>query len=343
MLGVSGLLVTPVLPQNQTRTAIMAPISQVLSEIMGFKERSNGSAGLVLSAYMGFSQLNFMFLSAATPCFVGWSLLSENQQAEFGWFAWALAAVPAGVFTLFLIIIAIQIIFHVRANEQATISPTTLKTQLDVLGPLARAEWLSIGILTLALAGWLTKPLHGIKEAWIAVAALVAFMLTDGLNKRTLKNNIDWGYLLFLAVMLSLSSIIPYLKLDQWLTDALGPFLMTFSSRTTTLLIMVALLVYGVRFLLNKTSAVVLFMLVLGSWSQNAGIHPGVLLLTVLIALESWFLPYQTPSYQIAYYSTDEKAFSHAQARKLMIVKFIVSLLAIVISVPYWKLLGLVR
>jgi len=274
---------------------------------------------------------------------VGWSLLSESQQAEFGWFDWATAALPAGVFTLCLIIVTIQIIFHVRPEEQAAISPTTLKTQLEVLGPLTRAEWLSIGILSLALAGWLTKPLHGIKEAWIAVAALVAFMLTGGLNKRTLKNNIDWGYLLFLAVMLSLSSIIPYLKMDQWLTHALGPFLMTFSRNTTLLLILVALLVYGVRFFLNKSSTVVLFMLVLGAWSPNAGIHPGVLLLTVLMALEAWFLPYQTSSYQIAYYSTDEKAFSHTQARKIMVVKFVVSLLAVVISVPYWRLLGFVQ
>ena len=84
-------------------------------------------------------------------------------------------------------------------------------------------------------------------------------------------------------------------------------------------------------------------MLVLGPWAPTVGIHPGVLLLTVLMSLEAWFLPYQNSSYQITYYSTDEKAFSHAQARKLMIVKFITSLLAIAISVPYWRVLGFIR
>ena len=37
------------------------------------------------------------------------------------------------------------------------------------------------------------------------------------------------------------------------------------------------------------------------------------------------------------------KAFSHAQARKLMIAKFFVSLLAIALSIPYWRMLGLIR
>ena len=72
------------------------------------------------------------------------------------------------------------------------------------------------------------------------------------------------------------------------------------------------------------------------------GIHPGVLLLAILMAIESWFLPYQTDSYQIVYYSTEEKAFSHAQARKLMVAKFFASLLALTLSVPYWKILGLI-
>jgi hypothetical protein len=61
------------------------------------------------------------------------------------------------------------------------------------------------------------------------------------------------------------------------------------------------------------------------------------------MAIDSWFFLYQSDTYQITYFSTDERAFSHAQARKLMFAKVFVSLLAIAIGVPYWKMLGFIR
>ena len=103
------------------------------------------------------------------------------------------------------------------------------------------------------------------------------------------------------------------------------------------------LIVYTIRFYFNKNSVIVLLSLSLASWAQEIGIHPGVLLVVMLMAVEFWFLPHQSSSYQIAYYSTDEKAFSHSQARKLMIAKLFVSLIAIAISVPYWRIIGLIR
>jgi hypothetical protein len=84
-------------------------------------------------------------------------------------------------------------------------------------------------------------------------------------------------------------------------------------------------------------------MLGLTPWAQNMSIHPGVLLMTILVACEGWFLIYQDNSYLLTYYGVEEKAFSHAQARKLMAVKFVSCFLVIAVSVPYWKLLGFIR
>ena len=161
--------------------------------------------------------------------------------------------------------------------------------------------------------------------------------------KKGLKNNIDWGYLLFLGIVSSLAIIMPYLKIDRWIMEFIAPIISKFSLYPTVFLVVVALMVYFVRFFFNNSSTLIFLSIILIPAAQSIGIHPGVLLLTILMAIESWFLPYQGNTYLIAYYSTDEKAFSHAQARKLMVAKFISSLLAIAISVPYWKMLGLIH
>jgi di/tricarboxylate transporter len=139
------------------------------------------------------------------------------------------------------------------------------------------------------------------------------------LDKSGFKNNIDWGLILLVGVLLSLAGLIPILKVDRWLIESMSPVLTVFSFHPLPFLMVIALAVYTISFFLRRTPTVILLMLSLTSWAQDMGIHPGVLLLSILMTIDSWFLPYQSDSYQITYYSTGEKAFSHAQARKLMI------------------------
>jgi hypothetical protein len=77
--------------------------------------------------------------------------------------------------------------------------------------------------------------------------------------------------------------------------------------------------------------------------ANDVGVHPGVLLITIILGVETWILPYQNPSYLLAYSTTEGKAFTHAQGRKLMLAKFIASFIAVAISVPYWSMLGLIQ
>ncbi len=339
-LATSGLLATPCLPSIVSRIAIMAPVSQAMSEVMGFKPRSNGSAGLVLSAYVGFSQVSFMFLTGATSSLFGWSLLPHPARSEFGWGNWVLAALPAGMFILVVLMVAIHLFFPLKGEETPRVSPQSVGTQLEVLGRLSRSEWLSLAVLVLAAVGWLGKPFFGIGEAWVALGAFLVFLMTGVMDKKGLKNDIDWGFLLFMGVVSGLSAIMPSLHVDRWIVEWVGPILSVVSFHPLPFLVAVTMLVYLVRFFVGKFPTIVLFTLVLAPWAQDVGIHPGVLLLAILMAVETWFFPYQTPSYLLAYYSTDEKAFSHAQGRKLMVAKFVASLLAVAISVPYWRMLG---
>ena len=343
VLAVSGVLATPVLPDPRARMAIMSPISLSLADAIGFKPRSNGSAGLVLAAFIGFSQMTFLFLTGASFNLIGWNLLPAEAKSEFGWGAWTLAALPAGVFSLLTLLLAVHVFYRPSADDQFRVRPKTVETQLEILGPLTRAEWLSIGILALALLGWITEPIHRIGEAWVALGAFILFLLTGVLDKGALKNGIDWGLVLLVGVLLSLGGLMPVLKVDRWLIGVVQPILSLFSSQPLPFLLVIGLVTYLVCLFLRRTPAVILLMLTLTSWAQHIGIHPGVLLLTVVMAIDSWFFPYQSDSYQITYFSTDERAFSHAQARKLMFAKVAVSLLAIAISVFYWRMMGFIH
>ena len=134
-----------------------------------------------------------------------------------------------------------------------------------------------------------------------------------------------------------------HLKVDGWLVEIIEPVLGSVTSGPFTFLMAVVVIVFCARFFLRKAAAALILPLVLMPYGQEMGIHPGVVLITILAAGECFILSYQDGPYQIAYSSTNGRAFTHTQARKALAVKFLATVLSIAISVPYWKFLGLVH
>jgi anion transporter len=341
-LLVFGLLTTPLLPTGKARTVIAVPVSQTLSEATGFEPRSNGSAALALSALAGFSQMSFMFLTGGEFCLLGWNLLPPSFKSEFGWLTWFVAAFPAGILTLLFVFGSIHLFFPLQAQEKTLVLTKAIKPSQS-LGAFTQPEWIVLATLTLTLTGWLTMPVHGINEAWIAVAALLIFLITGVLDKKSFKNNLDWGLILFFGIVNSIAAVSSHLEVDRWLTNLVEPVLNSFSLNPTTFLVAVVLVVCCARFFLRKAAVVTFFTLTLAPLGQEMGIHPGVLLLTIVMSSECFFLAYQDGPYQIAYSSTQGLAFSNGQARKILAVRFIATLAAVTLSVPYWKALGFIH
>ena len=343
-LVVSGLgfLMTPALPTNKARASLMAPASRAISAAVGFAPRSNGYAALGLCSYIGTSQFSFVFLTGASHCLFGWSLLPDTAKSSFGWFTWTLAALPAGLLTYICLLIAVHFFFPLDGDDRNRITSRNSNDQRASLGKPTAAEWFSLAVLISALALWVTTSFHGINEAWVALGALLLFLMTGILDKTRIKN-IDWGFVLFFGVMNGFAEISVHLKLGDWVMGIINPVLPAFSGNPMVFLTAIILLVYLARLFLRREATLTLLMLGLTPWAQNMSIHPGVLLMTILVACEGWLLVYQDNSYLLTYHSVEEKAFSHSQARKLMAVKFVSCFLVIAVSVPYWKLLGFIH
>jgi DASS family divalent anion:Na+ symporter len=341
VLASAGLLATPFLPNVKGRMAISTPVTQAISAALNLTPRSNAAAALALSTYVGFSQLSFMFLTGMSSNLIGWNLLPAEARQEFGWVAWTLAALPAGVVMLLLLVLGIRFSFPPAGPERNSLPKDVFETQLKSLGPLSSAEWISLLILLLAIGGWLTKPLHGIGEAWVALGCFLIFIISGVVDKDDVKNRVDWCFMIFFGIVSSMGDAIRHLRIDRWMLDALSPMLAHVIGSPELFLFTVLFLVYVVRLALHKAPVQVLFMVGLLPWAALVNIHPGVLLITVVLGIECWFLPYQTDSYLIAY-STSGNAFSHRQGRTVMMLKFVASFVALFISIPYWRLLRLI-
>jgi divalent anion:Na+ symporter, DASS family len=336
----AGLLVTPFMPNVKGRMAISMPVTRAISTALGLMPRSNAAAALALSCYGGFSQLSFMFLTGMSSNLIGWNLLPSAARQEFGWVTWLVAALPAGVVMLLLLAAGIRFLFPPNDRQRISLPTEIFESQLKSLGRLSSAEWISLFILVLAITGWLTKPLHGIAEAWVGLGCFLVFILSGVVDKDDVKNGLDWCFMIFFGIVSSMGDAIRHLGIEHWILDILTPVLRHAVGSAELFLATVLFLVYLVRLVLHKAAVQVLFMVGLVPWATSLDIHPGVLLITIILGIESWFLPYQTDSYLLARASSGQ-AFSHGQAQRVMILKLLASFIALFVSFPYWRSLGL--
>ncbi len=63
--------------------------------------------------------------------------------------------------------------------------------------------------------------------------------------------------------------------------------------------------------------------------------------LVTLIASDHTFFPYVNVGYSLLYFASDGELFSHAQARWPLMVEALIRVAALVVSVPAWRLAGL--
>jgi DASS family divalent anion:Na+ symporter len=339
----AGMFSGPLLPTGKARAAVAVPVSQAVTEIAGFEPRSNGSAAISLAAFVGFSQMSFIFLTGGEHCLIAWNFLPPHLKAEFGWLAWFLAALPAAICLVVFMFIAVQLLLPLSPEDRQRLAARSREAALTDIGPVSRKEWLVLCCLVMTVLGWLTVPLHAIDEAWVALGALLVFLLFGVLDKEGFKNRLDWGLILFFGVLNSLAAVTHYLQVDEALRIVSAGFLAEFAGGPLGFLLVVFVVVNAVRFFLRKGPAAVLFAVTLLPFSESMGVHPGVIIVAGIMTGECFLLGYQDGPYQIAYAGAGGKAFSHGQARKIFAARYIATLLALAISVPYWKFLGLIR
>src|SRR5207245_8843814 len=99
-------------------------------------------------------------------------------------------------------------------RSAAIVRPTRapLRPQQAVLGPLSRRELALCAIVALMIVGWILAPRLLIHPGLVALAAFIAMMVVTGASNL---GTIDWDYLVFYGVALTVANIAEGLRLDR--------------------------------------------------------------------------------------------------------------------------------
>jgi CRP-like cAMP-binding protein len=333
---VSGIVMTPLLPLAMARAAVTGPLALGVAEALKLEDRSPASAVLGLSAWIGSGPFIFLFLNGSPVCLMAWSLMPIAAQNQFTWIQWFLAAAPLAAIVAVGSFIALRILH--RGAPIAPLSREPLRLQQAVLGRPTGRELALIGIVVLTLVGWILAPHFLWHPGLIALVAFIAVMTLYGVSNLA---RLDWDYLLFYGVALTVANLATGLGLDRTAGLAAAPVLAQLGIGGPALVLLAGVLTILVKSLLAADQAILLLSLALIPVAVAVGLNPWLVVIAILALGLSWHIPAQSPEYLVAYGASQGRLFTHAQGRRMALAYDAIALAGLAICLPYWAALGL--
>jgi di/tricarboxylate transporter len=312
-----------------------------LTESLGYKNPSKASTGLFVASFLGLGQLGFLFLTGSTTSLIAWGLLPPDVRAQFTWGYWFLAALPPTLVVTIIVLIGSICLY--RPETQARISYKMVQNQLDVLGPLSRNEWITLCVLCFTVVGWLTVSYHRIDGAWISLISLCILVNTGVLGWGMLKKGIDWELLIYMGATLSIPALLTQAKIDSWLVGPISPVVLPFLHSPALMFVVIVLITYALKLVFTSFLTVVTLTVALLPLATDMNLSPWIVAMIVLIASEVWFFPFQVDWHTLAYSTTEGKGFSYTLMSRINWFYAFAYVAALLVAIPYWRYLGLMR
>lgn len=340
-LAFSGLLLTPVIPSSNGRAVLAGPLISNLSEILRFRRGSAGSIGMSMAALLGFGHMSFMFMNGTATCLLAFGLLPTEAAARVTWGSWFWAALPLGL--VFFTLSYLAVLVQYRPKLQRTSGSGIITAQLKALGPCDSHERITILIVVISLVGFMTQSWHHVNAAWVALASFFLLFSSGVLAEKSVRSDIDWNFLLSFGALVGFGGLISSSGLGTIMAGKIAPLLGPVEVCPYAFLITVSLGMYLLRFVLPLPAAQLVALLSVLPVVGIAGIDPFALCLVVLISGNPWFFPYQNSVYINLLEATEGKVFDHHQTRMAAFAHVVAVQAAIIVSIPWWRFLGLVH
>ncbi|MGE4310470.1 SLC13 family permease [Desulfovibrio sp.] len=335
----AGTAVSPFIPSQTAKGAMSTPLAMAISDTLGIERKTPPAAALLVANFIGFNIMGHIFLSGSFSHYTLLNVLPPEYQ-NISWGNWLLWALPWGL--TMAIGMAVALMFFYKPKEKLALPAGFAKQELKKLGAMGKTERSVMIIISLCLLFWVFEWLHGISSSVVALTGLSALIGFNFLTTQDFRNGIDWPSMVLVGCVLNMAAVLKELKVDLYLSNVLQGNVALLGGTAVVLLVTVVALVYLIRFVfINMTSLTSIMCLVLVPLILPMGYHPWIVLFVVYSSANVFLIPYMSTQYMAAQGGVRWELAKHSDVFKGAVLFQVVALAGVVISVPWWKMLGL--
>jgi DASS family divalent anion:Na+ symporter len=335
----TGVLMTAGLTSGATRIALGVPIARGMAEAMGFARQSPGAAAIGLLTFFAFLEVGELFMTGTFTGLVVHDLLPAAAKAQVTWWRWFFIALVPFAFIQTLNYLTLLALF--KPHRTAKVNLEAVRLQRALLGPLTRDEVWSAAVLIALIVGFMTRDLHGVAPAWLAVGALLWLFVVGSLDQSALQSGGALGLLVYCGVILSFGVVFSNLHIDTWLIETVQAGMPAIVRNRYGFVLVVAAIAFVLHFFVPWMTASTILALVAMPIAAGIGVHPFIPVLVALCAGDHTIVPYVNSGYAMTYFASEGELFSHAQARLPLVLEAAYRIVGLLLSVPIWQLMGL--
>jgi anion transporter len=321
-------------PSAITRNAILIPAYAEALERMGIGKTDRSGRMLMLA-------LGVLNPLASSALLTGGlvSITAASLLGGFSWLRWfALMAVP---YYALLFGGALVLRCVVGPFEPAQRAPTP-PAALPAPQPFTAIEIKTLAVLAGTLALWLTDRLHHLSPAIPALigAAVLLLPRIGVLSWQTFESKLSWGIILSIGAALSLAAAMTKTGAAAFVSQSVVSHLAGLAEEPALLVIGLILAVALIHLAItNLAACIALLIPVAATIAERASLNPIVCGLIVTITVDAVILyPIQTATNLLAY---ETGYYGSADVRRLGIGMLVLTVVVILLMIPYWGLLGL--
>ena len=339
-LLVVGTLCAPLIPSDAAKAVLGATLAQEMADAMLYPARSGERCGLFMAAFIGFCISSPAFMSGSVFTYSMYGALSPASQASISWLSWLAAMLP---WLLIILTVSYLLIILTASPPKGSVRITREYAQEEYakLGPMRGEEKKALLLLAGAVLLWVLQDVVHIDAAVTAMAAALLCFAWRLLGEKEISTAVPWALVLHIGGVINLGTILPAVGLDRWIQELVLPLFRNMSTPVEAI-IATFVLVLAVRAVMVSQNAVVVMMGALLSPVMAAtGVSEWGIGLVILATGTCWLLPFQNTVFISAMACMDE-TLTHRQTMKYAVFYELCSLLAFLVSIPYWRWLGII-
>lgn len=339
-LLVVGTLCAPLIPSDAAKAVLGATLAQEMADAMLYPARSGERCGLFMAAFIGFCISSPAFMSGSVFTYSMYGALSPASQASISWLSWLAAMLP----WLLIILTASYLLIILTASPpkgSVRITREYAREEYAKLGPMRGEEKKALLLLVGAVLLWVLQDVVHIDAAVTAMAAALLCFAWRLLGEKEISTAVPWALVLHIGGVINLGTILPAVGLDRWIRELVLPLFRNMSTPVEAI-VATFVLVLAVRVVMVSQNAVVVMMVALLSpVMAAAGVSEWGIGLVILATGTCWLLPFQNTVF-ISAMACMEETLTHRQTMKYAVFYELCSLLAFLVSIPYWRWLGII-
>lgn len=338
----SGLAMGPFIPALVSKSALGGPLATSVGEALGFPKKGKGMNGLFAMAYVSFCILGLVYLSGTAFSLLTIGMMSPEDAAALTWLKWFIYALPWGVVVMVLCFIFIRLIYKPEELESNG-DPEFIRKKLAELGTMKMEEKISGIILVLCVIGWITSSWTGIEATVIAFTGLMCMFLFGVFTRAELRTKLPWEMILYIGSVLGYAALISSTGWGKWLGGVLGQYFEAIIPNVYVYVIVLAIAVCIFRcVVISQTATFSLFFVFMAPIAATYGIHPFITGFVTSAACAVWNTKYQNATWLAAFAAAGgDDVISYREQFKMSIAYSIILIIAALVAIPFWKMMGL--